>query len=242
MSIANLLVPNNLGIYIDDAIITGNIVPQTTNTVDIGNSSTRFKNIYTYDIYIQNSKLIVNTGPNTRTITITSPAADDTMTTNAAAQTLTNKTLTSPTINTPTITGASATFTTTGGTPATLSYYEGPYTHSTTWSGPFASPAAGDVIVYRIGNIVTAQFPVIQVAATVNTVMVSTLALPARFRPSVAVFNAGIIAYNNSANVQGRLQIDTSGIFTVAVGPTGASFTAAGLAGIGGTYVCSWFV
>jgi hypothetical protein len=53
MSLANILVPNNYRLYIDNPTFTGDLVPATDNTYDIGSSALKWKNTYSNGLFLQ---------------------------------------------------------------------------------------------------------------------------------------------------------------------------------------------
>lgn len=154
MSIANLLVPNNYHLYIDSPVLQGSLIPDTDNTYDLGSNILRWRDTNTYDLSIKNSRLFVNSGPNTRQIDIVSPAPNDTMTTNAGIQTVTNKTLSS-TVSLQ-FTGA--------GESALSTYRTG--TFNLTIEGIWAASQVIAIGYVKVGKNITLNIPTVQVAQT----------------------------------------------------------------------------
>jgi len=127
---------------------------------------------------------------------------------------------------------------TSGGTASSLNYYE-EYTHTTNWSGPWSSNQAGNVLVTRIGRIVTITVPFLSALANGSAASVSSVTnLPARFYPNNASAHARVHVRENASWMDGLAVVDFStGNISISVATTGAystTFAAVGTCAIYG--------
>jgi hypothetical protein len=239
MSLANILVPNNFRLYIDSPVIQGSLIPDTDNTYDLGSNILRWKDTNTYDLSIKNSRLFVNSGPNTRQIDIVSPAPNDVMTTNAGVQTLTNKTYSSGVISgtftgTPLLNGGIQ-LQTSGGVPTTLNYYE-QLTVALTFSAGTGNSGSINVQFTRVGNIVHVWIPSFAFNVGVATpTFIRSTAITTRFRPTGAAYiGATRVQDNGTAYTTGFIYYDNLGgtldIYKDAASSAFTSGTSIGLA------------
>jgi hypothetical protein len=121
---------------------------------------------------------------------------------------------------------------TAGGTATDLDYYE-EGTHTTTWSGIWASAQSGNFNFTRIGNQVTLHF--IDVFSTANTADVISMdtALPDRLKP-VADMRGIWLILDNGTRALGRFNIGTNGLINVDASLAGDTFAGAGSSGFEG--------
>ena len=122
-----------------------------------------------------------------------------------------------------------------------LNYYE-VYTYSTQFTGPVTLTTINFKIV-RVGNLVTMSMtsPTTNGLPPSAAAFTSSTALPSRFYPAQSLLSP-ITVQNNGTQVYGLLQIGTSGVLTIGVGPqTGAVFTTGGSCGIY-PFTVSWCV
>ncbi len=119
------------------------------------------------------------------------------------------------------------------------------YTHTTTWSGIWASAQSGDCKIIKMGRLVIMQIP--QVTATANTGSFITMdtVLPSRFRPSIEVHLYIPVMSNGLNSVAGATKITTGGALTVQLqatlsGTFTGNFTGANTGGIYGAVSISW--
>lgn len=104
-------------------------------------------------------------------------------------------------------------------------------THTTTWSGPWASPLNGDVEYIQSGKVVTLNIPTASNTATANLVITGTTALPAALRPA-ALKQYIVKVTDNSVNKVGTFTIGTNGVMNFYADAAGSTaFTNTGTAG-----------
>lgn len=116
---------------------------------------------------------------------------------------------------------------TSGGTAAPLSYNEENQTFAMTMNAPDGTTHTWNLIVTRVGKIVSITWPTLSVTATsAVTFSSSSSNLPSRWRPQNQL-QLPINVTNNSVNVSGTMTIGTDGSITVGVGATSSAFTAA---------------
>lgn len=120
-------------------------------------------------------------------------------------------------------------FPTTGGGPQTLDYYE-TETHTTNWSGIWASAQSGNVFFSRIGTRVTLLLPqVIATATTADQIDIVT-ALPTRIRPADNIWF--IIRGVDAGTIQAAsILLNTDGTVAVFRNVASADFTGSGTSG-----------
>lgn len=107
---------------------------------------------------------------------------------------------------------------TSGGTASTLNYYE-EYSHTTDWSGIWASAQTQAAVVKKINGLVifSVQANVIATANTVAVISMDTV-LPSRFRPSSDVFLPITVQIDGITNTvqPGYAQVKTTGDIDIA--------------------------
>lgn len=103
-------------------------------------------------------------------------------------------------------------------------------THSTTWSGIWASAQTGNVIYQRVDNLVTLFIP--QITATANTaasIVIDTV-LPTNLRPTTAQYVMGRNVDNGTIS-SGTIFIQTDGTINMYRNAASANFTGSGTSG-----------
>jgi hypothetical protein len=124
------------------------------------------------------------------------------------------------------------------GTAATLSGYEQAFAHSTTASGPWASPQTCNMTISMLGPKVMLNFPGISSSATVLSNISITAALPARFRPAADTFQPMLVIDNNVV-IAGICAITAStGAVLVQRALSDTRITGSGLGGFSKQTVC----
>lgn len=101
-----------------------------------------------------------------------------------------------------------------------------------TLAGPWAANQTVTVTLTKLGSVVFMHIPETAAVATATTVITTASgSLPVGYRPSAAYYSFAKIQ-DNSASVDGALQISTAGAVSAGVGATIAgTFTAANNAG-----------
>lgn len=103
---------------------------------------------------------------------------------------------------------------TTGGTATGLNYYE-VYSHSTTWSGIWASPILGGVTITKVNNWVMLNGVAIIGTATTASFITMDTALPARFCPANDNYIQAIVRNNGASSNTGTIEILTTGVIKI---------------------------
>lgn len=119
---------------------------------------------------------------------------------------------------------------TSGGTAAELNFYEENYTFNTNVTGIWAAAQNINVIVTRIGNIVTLQLPTTLATATTSAFITFSSALPTRFRPAVLSI-IPIVVRDNTVNKRGSVIIQTNGVLAMGINYYTDVFAGAGSSG-----------
>lgn len=122
-------------------------------------------------------------------------------------------------------------------------YYE-KYTHTTTFTGPYASPPSADILLTKVGSLVTAQIPLTTATSSISAIITMNTAFPTRFRPSIEMKYQSIPILNNSLPATNTsLKITTAGVITAynSIAYT-TNFTASGTCGFNGAFCLQWHV
>lgn len=121
------------------------------------------------------------------------------------------------------------TLTTASGTPSKLNYFtEG--THSTTWSGIWASAQTGDLKYTRLNNQVTLLLPQITATATTASFISIDTALPSSLRTSIQQYKMARNVDGGTIGI-GAILLDTDGMIYLFRNAASANFTGSGLSG-----------
>lgn len=105
-----------------------------------------------------------------------------------------------------------------GSSYGSLSHIEQNYSHTTNWTGIWASDQAGNVNLTRIGDQVFMTLPVVSALTNAASVITNTSALPTQFRPSANI-RIGVPSIINSAISggvgNGATKLSSAGILTI---------------------------
>lgn len=106
-------------------------------------------------------------------------------------------------------------------------------THTTNWTGAWASPQAGNVQITQFGSsahqLVHLRIPVVFTTASGGQASIGTL-LPAQYRPN-SNYQESIIVTNNGSDTFGAVIVDTGGDIIIGVGASHIAFSASGSCG-----------
>jgi hypothetical protein len=108
--------------------------------------------------------------------------------------------------------GGNVVLPTSEGSASNLNYYE-EGTHSTNWTGIWASPIAGNIKYVRIGKVVTLTFPeVLGTSVEGATFVTAVTVLPSRLRPttSATAYFIPCILVQDGSSFAGKFAISSS--------------------------------
>lgn len=114
-------------------------------------------------------------------------------------------------------------------------------THTTNWSGIWASAQAGNIDYKIQDGLITLEIP--NVVSTQNAAGVITMdtVLPANLRPSANEIILPMLVQDNQSENWGRCAIlGSTGDITIGFGPSGQNFNGTGFGGWSGTFTVSY--
>ncbi len=123
-----------------------------------------------------------------------------------------------------------------------LSYYEEYKDNAFEFQGPFIVPLNATIRLVRVGKLVTLTIDSFFAATNANVVIVSTLGLPAPFRPIEDDLNLMCSVVDNGGVTLGRIQLNHFGVFTIYADNGTAGFTSPGDAGLERSVMLSYTV